>query len=140
MPGLEEFPQKNRLAFITAMIIMLLIAFVQCYKTTYDLHWAADPDFDRDIAFVQGTLNGHFGMDPNYAGEYLWYNPLLFSIETLIVKVSGLPVYEVVTRAGAYLNLLGPIAFICMLVFLFDFRIAAVSLLKISLIMSKTVS
>lgn len=130
MPGLEEFPQKNRLAFITAMVIMLLIAFVQCYKTTHDLRWAADPDFDRDIAFAQGTLDGHFGEDPNYAGEYLWYNPLLFTVETIIVKITGLPIHDVVTRAGTYLNLLGPIAFVCMLVFLFDFRIAVASLLS----------
>jgi len=77
MPGLEDSSRKNRAAFITAMSIMLLIAFVQCYKTTHDLHWAADPDFDRDIGFVQGTLDGHFGKIPttqeNICGTILYY-------------------------------------------------------------------
>jgi len=130
MPGLENSQIKNKAGFILAMLLMLLMAFMQCYKTTRDLRWAADPDFDRDIAFVQGTVDGHFGKDPNYQGEYLWYNPLLFSIETFIVKVSGLPVHDVVTRAGTYLNLLAPIAFILMLIFLFDHKVALASLLS----------
>src|SRR5258707_814742 len=82
---MERSPRQQayiQIAFILAFTLMLLLAFVQGFRTTHDLHWAADADFDRDISYVQGTLDGHFGMDPSYAGEYLWYNPLLFSVET----------------------------------------------------------
>jgi hypothetical protein len=125
-------PQKkaNKLFFIAAFIIMLSMAFLQCYQTTHDLRWAPDPDFDRDIAFVRGTLEGNFGKDPNYAGEYIWYNPLLFSVESVIVKVTSLPPNVVAVRAGAYLNLLGPVAFFIMGLSLFGFEVALASLLS----------
>jgi hypothetical protein len=109
---------------------MLLMAFAQGYKTTRDLHWAYSMDFDRDMSFVQGNLDGHFGQDPNYVGEYLWYSPLLFSIESIIVKTTGLPINIVVTRAGIYLNILAPVAFVLMALVLFGFEIAMASLLS----------
>lgn len=115
---------KNTKGLTIAFTLMLLIAFSQCYKTTHDLHWASDPDFDRDISFVQGTLDGQFGKDPSYTGEYLWYTPLLFSIETSLVRLTGLPAHDVVTKAGTYLNLLAPIAFFLMLGLLFGYEIA----------------
>ena len=105
MAGLKNLQIKNHAGYILAIIILLAIAFFQCYRTTYDLHWAYDTDFSRDMAFIQNSLDGHFGKDPNYMGEYLWYNPLLFSIETAIVRISGLPINVVVTQAGAYLNI-----------------------------------
>ncbi len=108
---------------------MLLLAFVQGFRTTHDLHWAADADFDRDISYVQGTLDGHFGMDPSYAGEYLWYNPLLFSVETALVKITGMPINDIVTQAGSWLNLLAPAAFFAMAALLFSFEIGIASTL-----------
>ncbi len=104
--------------------IMLAMAFYKCYQTTHDLNWAYDTDFDRDMAFIHGNLEGNFGKDPNYLGQWLWYNPLLFSIETVIVKVTGLPANVVVTRAGVYLNMLAPLAFLAMLLAFFDKKIA----------------
>ena len=121
---------KNNSLFFATFILLIAIAFIQCYKTTSDLYWAFDPDFDRDIAFVQGTLDGNFGKDPNYIGEYLWYNPLLFSIETVIVKITHLPVNIIVARAGAYLNLLCPIFFFIMMSVLFEIKVALAALLS----------
>ena len=115
---------------------MLLAAFIQCYKTIHDLHWANEPDFDRDIAYIRTTLNGFYGTDPNYTGQYMWYNPMLFLSETLIVKLTGLPINVVVARAGAFLNLLSPVAFFIMLVKLFDFRVATASLLSFLFLVS----
>ncbi len=114
----------NNKFYTAAFLIMLGIAFFKCYQTTHDLNWSYDTDFDRDMAFIHGNLEGNFGKDPNYLGEYLWYNPLLFSIETVIVKWTGLPVNVVVTRAGAYLNMLAPMAFLAMLLVFFDKKIA----------------
>jgi hypothetical protein len=112
--------RKNKIWYISIFIILILISFIQCYKTAHDLHWTVEEDFDRDMSFVQGTLEGNFGKDPSYRNEFLWYNPLLFLIETSIVKAAGVPVNIVLARAGIYLNLLAPLAFACMVYFLFN--------------------
>jgi hypothetical protein len=117
------FTGSNRI-YTVVFGIMLAITFYKCYQTTHDLNWAYDTDFDRDMAFIHGNLEGNFGKDPNYLGQWLWYNPLLFSIETFIVKVTGLPANVVVTRAGVYLNMLAPLAFLAMLLVFFDKKIA----------------
>ncbi|HXB42835.1 MAG TPA: hypothetical protein VNV85_02210 [Puia sp.] len=122
--------KENKILFLIAFLIMLSVAFIQCYKTTHDLHWSLDADFYRDMAYIQGILEGHFGKDPNISGAYLWYNPLLVSIEALIAKISGLPINEVVMQSGTYLNLLAPLAFFIMLSVLFDFKIALASSLS----------
>ncbi len=83
---------------------MLLLAFLQCYHTVHDLHWAYDPDFDRDIAFARGLLEGHYGQDPNYQGAWLWYNPLLFTTEAVIHKLTNLPLNVIAAQAGIYLK------------------------------------
>jgi hypothetical protein len=120
----------RRYVFTVGILIMLLMAFARGYKTTHDLHWAYDIDFDRDISFIQGNLDGHLGKDPNYLGEYLWYSPLLFSLETIIVKTTGLAPNIVVTRAGIYMNCLAPVAFVIMVLILFGFETAIASLLS----------
>ncbi|MBS1668070.1 MAG: hypothetical protein JST58_11895 [Bacteroidetes bacterium] len=125
MPTLTK---SNKAVFVAAAIILLLMAFVQCYKTTHDLHFAFDVDFDRDIGFARGTMNGHYGEDPNYKGEYLWYNPMLFTIEAAISKWTSTPINVVVVRAGAYLNLLGPICFFLMAAYFFGMEVALGSL------------
>jgi hypothetical protein len=130
MVGSNNLVKKDKILLVAAFAIMLTMAFVQSYKTTQDLRWASEPDFDRDISFVQGTLDGHYGKDPSYRDAYMWYNPLLFSIETAIVKISGAAPNIVVTRAGAYLNLLAPIAFFFMVASLFGWEIALAAMLS----------
>jgi hypothetical protein len=121
---------KDNTKYVLACIIMLLIAFIQCYRTVYDLHWASEPDFDRDIAYIHATLTGHYGQDPNMAGQYMWYNPIIFLTETVIVKLTGLPINIVVARAGAFLNLINPIVFFIVLIKLFDYKVALAGLLS----------
>ncbi|MEO5572153.1 MAG: hypothetical protein ABIT08_03510 [Bacteroidia bacterium] len=129
-----SIPHKDQVRIkiwqIVTIILLLFVAFIQCFKTTHDLHWPFDFDFDRDMAFVQGTLEGDFGKDPNYLHQYLWYNPLLFLTETAIVKLTGLPVNIVLAQAGAYLNLLSPVAFIIMLGYFFNLHIAIAGLIS----------
>lgn len=129
LPGILS-STKNRNWFIAIFILIVGMAFVQCIRTTHDLNWAHDPDFDRDIAFAQGFLDGHFGKDPSYAGEYIWYNPMLFSIESGAARILSLPIHIVVARAGPYLNILGPVAFFIMLAVLFNTKLALVSSLS----------
>ncbi|MGN6397175.1 MAG: hypothetical protein ACTHMI_16515 [Mucilaginibacter sp.] len=121
---------KDNTKYWVACIVMILAAMVQCYRTVHDLHWGGEPDFDRDIAYIRTTLSGHYGQDANYAGEYMWYNPLLFLSETLIVKLTGLPINIAVIRAGAFLNVLGPVFFFLMVAKLFDYKAALAALLS----------
>jgi len=120
---------KDNTKYLAACLVMLIVAFIQCYRTVHDLHWASEPDFDRDIAYIRGMLTGHYGQDPNMAGQYMWYNPLLFVCETVIVKITGLPINIVVARAGAFLNIINPIVFFIVVVKLFDYKVALASLL-----------
>ncbi len=122
-------PLKIKSKYIIAFIIMLAAAFIQCYRTVHDLHWASEPDFDRDIAYIRTTLNGEYGKDPNMTGQYMWYNPMLFLSETLAVKLTGLPINIVVARAGAFINIINPVAFFTVMVLLFDYQVALGALL-----------
>jgi len=121
---------KDNTKYWLVCIIMIIAAFVQCYKTIHDLHWASEPDFDRDIAYIRATLNGNYGQDPNIAGQYMWYNPMLFLMETLAVKLTGLPINIIVARAGAFINLLSPITFFFMATKLFDFKVGLAAFLS----------
>jgi len=127
---------KDSARYILACCIMLVLAFIECYKTIHDLYWASEPDFDRDIAYIHATLSGHYGQDPNMAGQYMWYNPIIFLLETLSVKLSGAPINVVVARAGAYINLINPIVFFIVMVKLFDYKIALASLLAFIFVLS----
>ena len=109
---------------------MLAMTFYQCYKTTHDLNYAYEPDFDRDVSYAITLTNGHFGTDPTYKNEYLWYNPLLSSIEAAIGKFTSTPLNIVATRAGAYLNIFAPITFFLMMLIIFGAEIALASLLS----------
>ena len=124
------FDRRSRILFLLTFVLLLLLAFVQCFRASHGLHWAYETDFYRDMAFIQGALDGNYGKDPNLAGEYLWYNPLLFMVETLTVWLTRLPVNDIVWQAGPYLNILGPIAFFFILKRIFNIRIALASSLS----------
>jgi len=130
MTGSAVSNEKNKSAYLIACIVMIVAAFIQGYRTVSDLHWFSDPDFYRDLSNVQQNLYGNYGKDPNYIGAFIWYNPLLTSIESLIIKITGLPVNLVLARGGAYLNLLAPITFVMMVVILFDYKTALACLLS----------
>lgn len=75
------------------------------------LTWPYDGDHFRDVAHAQAALNGHPLSDAYYAGEWVWYNPLVPWIVALVSLASGLPSWTAHVQAGPWLNLLGPIAF-----------------------------
>ena len=66
----------------------------------------------------------------------MWYNPIIFLLESLSVKLSGAPINVVVARAGAYINLINPIVFFIVMVKLFDYKIALASLLAFIFVLS----
>ena len=127
---------KDNNRYILAFSLMLIAAFIQCYRTVHDLHWASEPDFDRDIAYIRTLLDGNYGKDPNMAGEYMWYNPMIFWFETMVVKITGLPINIAVARAGAFLNLINPIVFFIVMARLFDVKVALASVLSFLFLVS----
>jgi hypothetical protein len=120
--------KDQRLVIVLAGLIMILAAFIQCYRVSHDLIWYYDTDVPRDMSYVQQILYGGFGKDPNYAGEFLWYNPLMSVLQAGVVKITGLPIHVVIVRLGTYLNLLAPLSFFTMLLMMLDFRIALAGL------------
>jgi hypothetical protein len=119
-----------QLVFILSGLILILAAFIQSWHVSHDLYWFYDLDVSRDMAYVQQTLYGHFGKDPNFPGEFLWYNPLMSLVQTAVIKISGLPINVVMVRLGSYMNLLAPLSFFSMMLIMLDFRIALAGLLS----------
>jgi hypothetical protein len=112
--------KKNSTVFLYAvLLIAFLIAFINAYRTVTNITWAFDYDFQRDMSFVQSILDGNYSKDPSYSGEFWWYNPLLSWIEAGLVKISGISVPLMLTKAGIYLNLLAPLTFFILMSFFF---------------------
>ena len=110
--------------FDLAFVLLCGIAFIYGIHTTGDLHWPYDVDQDRDAGMAQSILDGHYGEDHVYRGETIWYNPLVSIVVAVLSHLTKLPPPQIVTQAGAYLNLLGPVAFYIMVATLFDRWIA----------------
>lgn len=106
-------------------LFMIVLAFIPGRLATRDLTWGPYVDFDRDASFAQGVLEGHYGEDPLYKGETMWFTPLMFTFQAYASKITGLEVQVIQARAGAFLNLLVPIGFFLMVWSLFG-PIAAV--------------
>lgn len=99
---------------ILMLLFMLVLSVVPAFRAVRGLEWGPVMDFYRDGAYVHSILEGKYGSDPQFKGEHLWYTPLLFGLEALLVKLTGLPVQELLVQAGPWLNLLAPICFFCM--------------------------
>jgi hypothetical protein len=121
--------RDQRLVIATGLVL-ILGAFIQCWRMSHDLYWFYDLDVARDMSYVQQTLYGHFGKDPNYPGEYLWYNPLMSLLQAGVIKISGLPINVVMVRLGAYFNVLAPLSFFTMMLVMLDLRTALGGLLS----------
>lgn len=125
------FATKNhKWLFVLTGLLFILAAFFQCFHVSHDLFWYYDTDVPRDMAYVQGILDGHFGKDPNYAGEYIWYNPFMSVVQAAVIKITGLPINIVMMRLGTYVNLLAPLCFFYMMLLMLDMRIALAGLLS----------
>ncbi len=96
------------------LAFMLLLAAVPGVHAVTGIQWGSVLDFYRDEAYVRTILEGHFGADPFYKGEHLWYAPLIYLIEAGLCKLTSLPPEVLLVRAGPWLILLAPIAFFAM--------------------------
>jgi hypothetical protein len=114
---------------LAPLLLLLAPALYQGIRTTESLSWPPDVDLYRDIAQAQTMADGHLLADPFYRGETIWYNPLVPFLVAQASRLTGLPVHTAYTRAGAYLNLLAPIAFFLLVGALFGRLAAAVATL-----------
>ena len=103
--------RRERRWLDVAAVVLIALAFARGVSVTYDLDWPNDPDLYRDIAHAQTILDGSLLDDPHYLGETIWYNPLVPALVAGLDWVTGARLHVLETRAGAYLNLLAPIAF-----------------------------
>jgi hypothetical protein len=97
------------------LLLMAGLALREGVRATARLEWPYDADLYRDIAQAQTAADGGWLDDPFYLGERAWYNPLLAWTSASVAKVADLPAHVAHTRAGAYLGLVGPLAFFALL-------------------------
>jgi dolichol-phosphate mannosyltransferase len=97
-----------------AAAVLITVACARGVMVTYDLDWPKDPDLYRDIAQAQTIRDGSFVADPHYLGETVWYPPLVPALVAGLQWLTGAEMHVLETRAGAYLNVLGPVAFYVM--------------------------
>jgi hypothetical protein len=100
----------NRLSILTA-IAACAIALATALYFVHGLQWPYADDNYRDIAQARATLDGHPFSDPFFAGEWIWYNPLLPWIVALGASLTGTSLAMFHVQSGPWLNLLGPVAF-----------------------------
>lgn len=110
-----RLPLPGATAAGAVLLLLTGLALREGVRATARLEWPYDADLYRDIAQAQTAADGGWLEDPFYVGERAWYNPLLAWTSALVAKVSALPAHVAHTRAGAYLGLVGPLAFFVLL-------------------------
>jgi hypothetical protein len=96
---------------ILAAIVACGIALATALYFVHGLQWPYADDNYRDIAQAQATLDGHPFSDPFFAGEWIWYNPLLPWIVALGASLTDTSLATFHVQSGPWLNLSGPILF-----------------------------
>jgi len=98
---------------------------------TRGLSWPPDVDLYRDIAQAQTMADGALLADPFYRGETVWYSPLVPGLVAVLAGLTGQPVHVLYAEAGAYLNLLAPVAFFLLIDACFGLPAAALATLHL---------
>ena len=117
-------------AFDVAALLLCLAVWLTAWQKMHDLTWPCENDLFRDLGAAQSILDGQGGVDPSYAGERRWYNPLVPALIAFASRVCHTPLHEAYTRFGTGLNLLAPLAFYAMVRTLFNRGVALASLLS----------
>jgi hypothetical protein len=114
---------------LAPLVLLCAPALYQGVRTTRGLSWPPDVDLYRDIAQAQTMADGQLLADPFYRDETIWYNPLVPLLVAGASRFTGLPVHTAYTQAGAYFNILAPVAFFFLVSGLFGRLAAAVATL-----------
>ena len=88
-----------------------VLALVAALRTVHGLEWPYDGDHYRDVAQAQIARDGHPLSDPFYAGEWIWYNPLVPWLVAAGSAAFRMTPSAFHVRGGPWLNLLAPIGF-----------------------------
>lgn len=110
-------------------VVLLIVAVREGLRVTSGLHVPPDPDLFRDAAQAQTMADGVWGGDPFFAGEFLWYNPLVPALVALLHAVTRTPILGLYARGGVVLNLFGPLTFFALARRLFGSGAAAAATL-----------
>ena len=113
------------------LVLLCAPAFGAGRAATRGLSWPPGIDLYRDIAQAQTMADGALLADPFYRGEAVWYNPLVPGLVATMAGLSGRPVHVLYVQAGAYLNLLGPVAFFLLIEACFGLPAAALATLHL---------
>ncbi len=112
----DGLPGRSNRLFDALAALACALALVTAFQTVDGLRWPHAADHFRDLAQAQSALDGHPLADPSYAGEWLWYNPLvpwLTALGIFLGRLTGVAVMPETfhVQAGPWVNLLGPVAF-----------------------------
>jgi hypothetical protein len=93
-----------------AALVAVLPVLAANLRTVHGLRWPHDQDLYRDIAQARAFADGFFA-DPFYAGEHVWYNPLVPAIIAFVSRLTGADLPALYARSGPWLGLLGLLGF-----------------------------
>ncbi|MGE0455726.1 MAG: hypothetical protein AB7O37_18580 [Vicinamibacteria bacterium] len=105
----------RRLVARLPIVLAFVVVLNEGRAATRGLEWPWDYDQFRNIAQAQTAADGGWLADPFYAGESVFYNPLLAWVTGMLVGPSGPPIHAFQTQLGSALDLLGPIALLVLL-------------------------
>lgn len=94
-----------------AFFLLLAVAFAHAQAAVRGTTRPLNMDLFRDMSQARAILDGRWWQDPFYAGERLWYNPLVPGLVGLLSRLSGLALPEAYARGGPWINLIAPVAF-----------------------------
>jgi hypothetical protein len=123
--------------FWTAVVACCGLALAHGVKASSDLLWPWDWDLYRNVGQAQAMVDGHWFADPIYAGAYAWCNPLGPALVACLSRLAGCEIPLLYARAGAYLNILGPLLFVFLVKQLTDRWTAIAALLALLMIVSR---
>ena len=104
----RDFAQRAVVGIL--LLGCLGIALFHGIRASGGLQWSPSIDVFRDTAWAQTFADGGWFEDAFYAGETLSYVPLVPAMVAMLSFATGAPVHAVYAQAGAYLNLLVPLA------------------------------
>lgn len=120
------------LAACVVAVVCWIPAFNAARSSVKGLSEPYDLDQFRDLAAAQAVSDGRLLGDPFYAGETIWYNPLLPWTVASVSRLLGVRVATAMVQGGPYLNAIVPLALFGMVAVFFGpwpACIAVVSLL-----------
>jgi hypothetical protein len=132
-PQQNATPAMNASRVVGAVLAVACIAAVlsEGLRTVALASRPYDVDQYRDISAAQALADGGALSDPFYAGETIWYNPLVPALVAAVSRMFSLAPSEAFVAAGPWLNALSVAAFYLMVAFFFGDGPAVIALVSL---------